>query len=359
MAGPIGNFFDQMAQNRHNGRGLIPTLLRLGFQPPVTYQEGIKSVEQYVPEESKRGGMFAPQWSQPGPVAPSPPVNEVIGDSDPAKPAFASLSGSSTARHDHLGAPGLKYPARMVAMDMADPDTEPNRPDRIDGKDPVTSSNSMPEPVYPTDNHRQRALAMQALERIEGEMGQLTGDPRVAQQRAMQAQLATQRAAFYDREIQRGDTRSQAGLPAAIGQLKPILDDAVQTGNFQALDGAAISMFGKTDKEGLPINPDTYNSHGRKYAEVPVLLHARDTLMEYGGLASAPVQKQVAVTNGIAYVYPWNIKQPGNVYERKQYVDGLAMRLNAQINQSGDTEMADYLRALAAIAAYKQHPWDK
>jgi hypothetical protein len=242
---------------------------------------------------------------------------------------------------------------------MADPDTEPNRPDRIDGKDPVTGSNSMPEPVYASDSQREQAEAMQELRDIQKQMRQPTADPREALQRAMSARLAAERLSRADRMITAADAKGQAGLPAAIGQLKPILDDAVRTGNFQALDGAATSMFGKVDKEGLPLDPNTYNSHGRRYAEVPVLLNARATLLQYGGLAKAPVEQQVAVTNGLAYIYPWNVKRVGDAYERKQYVDSLAMRLNAQINQSGDPEMQDYLNALAAIAAYQQHPWNK
>jgi len=363
MAGPIGNFFGQMAENRHNGRGLIPTLLRLGFQPPVTYQEGIKSVEEYVPEESKRGGMFAPTWSQPGPGMQAQQVNEVIGDEEPVKPAFASLSGSSTARQDYKGVPGFKYPARTVAMDMDAPDYEPNRPDRIDGKDPVTSSNTMPvvpETIYQTPAHRGRAMAMKRAEEAEEGMRRSQGDPRALAAFMQQYSAARSTAGVYDREIAAASATAKEGLGPTVGQLEPLLMEAVRTGNFQPYDSSATTMLGSNlkNKDGEILDPVAYSMIGPRSAEAAVFNNARATLAEFNGLANAPPQTQMAVLKGIAYVQPFRPKSPADVYERRAYIKQLGMRLNGLLNQAGDPGMTDYLNALAAEAAYQQSPWD-
>lgn len=353
---PVQSMLEKMRESRHNGRGVLPTVLRLGFQPPVTYQEGIKAVEEYVPEESKRGGMFAPQWSRPGTPQQAMQVNEVIGDSDPVVSAFSSLSGNRTARHDLKGNRGMRYPDRMLATDSDAPDQGYSRPDRIDGQDPIRGGAELPEPVYETPTHKLLADTMSRLKRYEAQLEGVR-DPRQAAVIKTQYSMANNEAAGYQRQIDAAAAKAQQGLAPAVNQLQPILEEAVRTGNFGAYDAAAISMFGKTDKDGMPLDPVAYTQHGRRTAEVPILMNARAALQQHNGLAGAPPETALAVTKGLAYVYPFTPKNPADVNERRVYIQQLSLRLNSQLNQSRDPQMKDYLDALAAATAYNQHPW--
>jgi hypothetical protein len=352
-------FLEQMRQNRHNGRPLITTLLRFGQQPAVTYQEAMKAVEQYIPDELKRTGPYSPQWSRPA----APNMQGVLGESDEATPAFASLSGGRSARQDYKGKSPLKYPARTVAMDADAPDLNYSRTDSIDGRDPIQQGgvNDLPEPepVYASPAHRERATYLKQLDEYGRRMA-ATKDPRELMALGMATSTANTLAARADQEIQRVAQQGKDGLAGALSQLDPVLTRALERGDWQTYDSSAQTVLGQhlKDKDGLPFAAQEYAKIGRENAGSAIYLNARKVLEQHNGLAGAPPETALAVQRSMAYLHPFQPKNPRDVYERRQYINTLGMRLNTALNQANDPEMRDYLNALAAASAYYQSPWE-
>lgn len=353
----MADFFSNLAERRHSGRGLIPTLLRFGQNPPVTYQEAMESVQDYLPDELKKPGPYAPRWSQPQ----APNMQGVIGEDSEPTPAFASLSGGRSARHDYKGKPALKYPARMLATDADAPDLDYSRTDSIDGRDPVQQGGrtDLPEPVYQSPAHRDRAIQMQQLDQYGRQMA-ATRDPRALIALGMAASTSNALAARADRDIQAADARGKEGLAGALSQLDPVLQRALERGDWPAYESANQAVLGQhlKDKDGVPFAPQEYARIGRDNATNAIYLHARKMLEQHNGLAGAPPETALAVQRSMAYLHPFAPKNPRDVYERRQYINTLGMKLNTALNQANDPEMRDYLNALAAAAAYYQSPWE-
>ncbi len=360
MGGPMADIFSNLAERRHRGRGLIPTLLRFGQNAPVTYQEAIESVQDYLPDELKKTGPYAPRWSQPK----APTMQGVIGEgeSEPT-PAFASLSGGSSARHDYKGKPPLKYPARMLATDADAPDFDYSRTDSIDGRDPIQRGESddlpEPEPVYQSPAHRARAMQERQLDQIRQRVAS-TRDPRELVALGMAGSISNTLLARADRDIQAADARGREGLGGALAQLDPVLQRALERGDWQTYESSAQTVLGQhlKDKDNVPFAPQEYARIGRENASNAIYLNARKMLEQHNGLANAPPETALAVQRSMAYLHPFAPKNPRDVYERRQYINTLGMRLNTALNQADDPEMRDYLNALAAASAYYQSPWE-
>lgn len=342
----IGEMMESMRDRRHRGRGVLPTMLRLGFQPPVTYQEAMESVQDYVPDELKRSGPYAPKWGQK--------------DSAPTS-SFSSLSGSRSARHDLKGVPsGMRYPNRVLATDADAPDMGYMRTDSIDGRDPIQGgSDDLPEPVYASPAHRQKAMAMQQLEAYGRQMA-ASRDPRELAALGMAASVQNATAAAASREIAMSEQKGKEGLAGALEQLEPVLQRALERGDWGTYESSAQAVLGQhlKDKDGVPFAAQEYARIGRESAASAVYMNARNMLEQHNGLAGAPPETALAVQRSIAYLHPFQPKNPANVYERRQYINTLGMKLNTALNQANDPEMRDYLNALAAAAAYYQSPWE-
>jgi hypothetical protein len=351
----MADFFSNFAERRHRGRGLIPTLLRFGQNPPVTYQEAMESVQDYVPDELKETGPFAPRWR--------PNTQGVIGESDEPKPAFASLSGGRSARHDYKGKPALKYPARMMATDADAPDLDYSRTDSIDGRDPVvqggTNDMDEPEDVYPSPAHRDLARYKRQLEGYSARIA-ATRDPYEMTALRQGMEGINVLAAQANRDVQAFDQKSKEGLGGALGQLDPVLQRALEQGDWQSYESSAQAILGQhlKDKDNVPFAPQEYARIGRENAANAIYLRARSVLAQHNGLAQAPPETALAVQRSMAYLHPFQPKNPRDVYERRQYINTLGMRLNTALNQANDPEMRDYLNALAAASAYFQSPWE-
>lgn len=337
MDGPIQSMFRSMADRRRSGRGVLPTILRLGFQPSVTYQEGMEAVQDYVPDELKREGPYSPRWNKK--------------EAQPQS-AFASLSGNRTARQDLKG---MKYPASVIGDE--DGYTQPT----VQG-----GVNDLPEPeeVYASPDHRDYADAQKRYKQITDEMMKQGVSPNPNDKQiaalATAAALANQQMAVATTRINSAQAKSEDPLGKAMTLLEAQRDRAIQTGNLPLYQNLSASLLGPHLKgdDGLPFAPEEYAKIGRQTAMGPAMDHARQTMQTYNGLKDAPPASALAVKRNIAYLYPWQAKNPADPRERQQYINTLTQALYNNMAVGDDPTVWEYSNALAWEVAYLQHPWE-
>lgn len=348
----MAELFDKLRDRRHAGRGLLPSMLRLGFQPPVTYQEGMEAVQEYLPDELKRRGPYSPRWSQQ-----QPNMDGVVGEPDPQAPAFSSLSGARTARHDMKGAAPLRYPQRTLATDADAPDNGYARPDSIDGLDPLAGvqqggRQDLPTPVYASAAHRgrdeARALQAEYVRRMA-----VTKDPYELAALRDSTVGAAALAAQYDRDIQLGAAAGKNPLDDLVRQLDPVLQRSIAAGNLPLYEAAAQDFLGKHYKgeDGLPFAPQEYARIGRQTAMNATLMQARSAMIDHGGLAKMPPEMKMATYQNVAFLFPFRPNNPTDPRERARYISQTAAVLQRALNVEQDPEITKDIYALASHAA--------
>lgn len=356
MAGPIIEALQNMRQNRHRGRPLITTLLRFGQQPPVTYQEAMESVQDYVPDELKETGPYSPNWRSPQ----RPAIQQVSGESEAPKPAFSSLSGGRSARQDYKGRPGLKYPARMLANDADAPDLDYSRTDSIDGRDPIQrgETDSLPSPDYPSLAHRRRAEALDEIAALGKQMANQTDH------RALIAlQSASANAKFRhdtaEREIAMAEQRSKGGLDFALQELEPALQRALSNGRWPEYEAAVRMRLAADlkDDQNVPFDTQQYMDMARRNAQPAIYSNLRDTLYRHNGFPSAEDPALVPLIQSLVFAHPFKPNNPNDLNERSAYVQQVRGVLTDYLNPGRKPAVDEYITALALKAAHVQSPW--